>query len=408
MSKALDVSRRSLSVPVSSRTRSGVLRSKLNMEFSRLTSPEIFQRIADEIVALFEGYDEEVTIDVAEPGVVAPLANELRMRGYTEADIHEIVGLLIWRSGFKPRQKEITINLRKGNAFLGAQKGRWPTIYTDPAWRRFEKLVAVFHSLRMRSSGIRVQHDITLKGKSGAGHQIDVLLEVNTGPYRLRIIISCKRFGTQNVKKSDVAELVSIRGDLGVDRAAIVSATGFQAGAKKYGEHHDVDLWKLDEIGGEDWEEKGAARDIPIPIPHLEDAEWDIDPDSWNVTRPARPFLFTEVVLEDRQGRHSSLAEFSFWAMFRLALLRDAPTQGVVLGCNRRAHVPRLGVSFFLRRVSFTFSVQRVRGGVVREEPSAKNYVMSHQTAHVTLKASEREILPLLLTGRISPQPSEK
>ncbi len=91
-----------------------------------------------------------------------------------------------------------------------------------------------------------VQHNVKLKGKSGCEHQIDVYWEYEIAGSLHRVAIECKNYSSP-VEIGNVRDFKGVLDDLNNVHGIMVSAKGFQDGAKKYAEQYGIslkELWK--------------------------------------------------------------------------------------------------------------------------------------------------------------------
>lgn len=89
-----------------------------------------------------------------------------------------------------------------------------------------------------------VQHNVKLKGKSGCEHQIDVYWEYEIAGNKHRVAIECKNYNSQ-VEVSNVRDFKGVLDDLNNVNGIMVSAQGYQSGAKKYAEEYGISLKEL-------------------------------------------------------------------------------------------------------------------------------------------------------------------
>ena len=89
-----------------------------------------------------------------------------------------------------------------------------------------------------------VQHNVKLKGKSGCEHQIDVYWEYEIAGSKHRVAIECKNYNSQ-VEVGNVRDFKGVLDDLNNVNGIIVSAQGYQSGAKKYAEEYGISLKEL-------------------------------------------------------------------------------------------------------------------------------------------------------------------
>ena len=96
-----------------------------------------------------------------------------------------------------------------------------------------------------------VQHNVKLKGKSGCEHQIDVYWEYEIAGNKHRVAIECKNYNSQ-VEVSNVRDFKGVLDDLNNVNGIMVSAQGYQSGAKKYAEEYGISLKELRAPNGND------------------------------------------------------------------------------------------------------------------------------------------------------------
>lgn len=92
-----------------------------------------------------------------------------------------------------------------------------------------------------RLENIDVQHNVTLTGKSGATHQIDVYWKFELADQQYQTCVECKHY-TSPVKKAHVAAFVAVLQDLRISNGIVVTSSGFQRGARLLAENHSVRL----------------------------------------------------------------------------------------------------------------------------------------------------------------------
>ncbi|WP_287586594.1 restriction endonuclease [Candidatus Borrarchaeum sp.] len=111
-------------------------------------------------------------------------------------------------------------------------------------WKIFERIIAKIYEIKLSDFKPEIKHNVILKGKSGASHQIDVLVELSLPLINIREIIEVKRWQSR-VKKSVVMQINEITDDVNANRATIISRKGFQKGAIQYATHHGINLYRI-------------------------------------------------------------------------------------------------------------------------------------------------------------------
>ena len=100
----------------------------------------------------------------------------------------------------------------------------------------------------LRAWGYSVKHNVTMIGKSGAAHQIDVLAEYLCPLHTDTIIVEAKNYGS-NVSKDTVMKLVSIQQDLAVGNAILATTSDFTIGARQTAaQYKNLNLWSGSKI----------------------------------------------------------------------------------------------------------------------------------------------------------------
>ena len=96
-----------------------------------------------------------------------------------------------------------------------------------------------------------VQHNVKLKGRSGCEHQIDVYWEYEIAGNKHRVAIECKNYNSQ-VEVGNVRDFKGVLDDLNNVNGIMVSAQGYQSGAKRYAEEYGISLKELRAPNGND------------------------------------------------------------------------------------------------------------------------------------------------------------
>ncbi len=110
-------------------------------------------------------------------------------------------------------------------------------------WREFEKLVATLQ--QKFAPDAKVSTNVKLLGKrTNIERQIDILVEQTVGQYSIRIVIDCKDY-TDPVDVKDVEAFMGMVEDVGANKGALVSASGFTSTAKKRARDAGIDLYRL-------------------------------------------------------------------------------------------------------------------------------------------------------------------
>lgn len=121
----------------------------------------------------------------------------------------------------------------------------------EPKWKRFKKLVAKIQADLAPTA--TVSHNEKILGrKSETERQIDVVVRQSVGQFNILIVIDAK----DHKAPIDIPELgsfVDLVSDVGAQRGAMVSASGFTEGAKRRAREAGIDLYRLVDAESEDW-----------------------------------------------------------------------------------------------------------------------------------------------------------
>ena len=144
-------------------------------------------------------------------------------------------------------------------------------------YREYEAATAALYQALGEGHGIEIEGfgaACRVKGKSGASHQIDVLVRQSNGLQTIRTAIECKYWGVK-VGKGPVEKLVTILNDANIEKGAIVSKEGFTSGAVAMAKQHNISLVEMREPREVDWEGKIKSVHIMLnfQFPELYDLE---------------------------------------------------------------------------------------------------------------------------------------
>jgi hypothetical protein len=98
--------------------------------------------------------------------------------------------------------------------------------------------------------GVRVEHNVRRKGRSGAEHQFDIWYEFDAGPVRVHVAGEAKR-RSRAIEKGQVLTFLGMLNDLAERPLGLmVSEHGFQAGAEKVALTNGIALYVLSATPG--------------------------------------------------------------------------------------------------------------------------------------------------------------
>jgi hypothetical protein len=251
-----------------------------------------------------------------------------------------------------------------------------------PKWKEFEALIAELH--RTAAPDAKVEHNQTIKGKeTGRNRQIDVLIrkDVDLFPARISVLIvlECKRY-KRVVGIDKVEAFVTKLRDVGATQGAMVSITGFDAGARAAAARYNVTLLEYRQALDADWQAVFGP------------GSWA----SWRVMRFEKlnvgVFLEGKTKVPDVRS-DTQLLNGQGSAIVTIGDLITAIEQSPIYGSFTRA--VQGDVPLYIR--DDDGQLRRIKSLVIKGERLAREYVVNHRLAsgHV-LEDSQDESIRLL------------
>ena len=132
-------------------------------------------------------------------------------------------------------------------AVIDALKLQSSAIPTD--WKGLEDHVQhVYQSLLdMKGEKAIVARDVTIRGRNGQDHQVDVYYEFELAGLRHQVAIECKNT-KRAIDKDRVLAFSAKINDCPSMRGIIVSANGYQSGAKKFAEDNGLSALTFEDL----------------------------------------------------------------------------------------------------------------------------------------------------------------
>jgi len=96
-------------------------------------------------------------------------------------------------------------------------------------------------------NGYSTKRNVILEGKSGGKHEVDILAEKSDGITTFRVMVECKAWD-KPIEKDVVSKVSYVAKDLGLNKAIIVSLSGWRIGAEKTVKELGIELWGSNEI----------------------------------------------------------------------------------------------------------------------------------------------------------------
>ncbi|MBB3004013.1 hypothetical protein FHX57_006392 [Paraburkholderia tropica] len=139
---------------------------------------------------------------------------------------------------------------------------------------------------------IDVKHNISLAGRSGVEHQIDVFWEFKQAGVKHRVLIECKNYAT-SLTLEKARNFFAVAHDVGNCQGIMVTKTGYQTGVVDFCNFYGIALKLLRAPVDSDWE--GRIKTIKINMtPRVPVSTSDC---------PITCALFLQGSSDDQQGR---------------------------------------------------------------------------------------------------------
>ncbi|HEV7400226.1 MAG TPA: restriction endonuclease [Solirubrobacterales bacterium] len=123
-------------------------------------------------------------------------------------------------------------------------------------WRDFEHFV---RDLYASDPEVRVEHNVTEVGRSGARRQIDVKITQGEGKgAQATTLVECKRW-KEKVSRDRVDVLFASIDDLEASKGVLFTTKGYEAGAEAYAKSKDIELFIVRDMTDREWGLPGRA-----------------------------------------------------------------------------------------------------------------------------------------------------
>ncbi len=130
----------------------------------------------------------------------------------------------------------------------------------------YEKLTQVIYQSILDKEGVKniqVQHNEIVEGKSGVGHQIDVLWRFEQAGVKHSILVECKNYSSA-ITLEKIRNFFAVLHDIGNVRGIMVTRIGYQESVKRFASFYGIDLKLLREPTEDDW--KGKIKDVKLNL----------------------------------------------------------------------------------------------------------------------------------------------
>lgn len=128
----------------------------------------------------------------------------------------------------------------------------------------YELLTQAIYSDILSREGVNtanVQHNVSISGRSGVEHQVDVYWEFKQAGITHRVLIECKNYAS-NLTLEKARNFFAVTHDIGNCVGIMVTKTGYQSGAAAFCKHYGLALKLLRKPIESDWE--GRIKKIHI------------------------------------------------------------------------------------------------------------------------------------------------
>ncbi|WP_284083698.1 restriction endonuclease [Acinetobacter nosocomialis] len=170
-------------------------------------------------------------------------------------------------------------------------------------WGGFEKLIQDIH----QREDLKVQHNVTLTGQSGATRQIDVLLEHSHGPYHYKTLVECKLWN-KKVERANIDVLYAGMLDLNASKGVFFTTKGYQKGAEIYAQSKGINIFVVKEVSDEAWGNPGRIINLNLQI--IQKAIDTVEPKGTQAVflKESQKELNLEIHIDsDSQEKHSQI-----------------------------------------------------------------------------------------------------
>jgi hypothetical protein len=154
-----------------------------------------------------------------------------------------------------------------------------------PRWKAFEELAASIQRQFVDERATVTTNEHLTGRRTGIKRQIDICIRQNVGTYDLLIVIDCKDHAAP-VDVKEVEEFMGLVGDVGANKAAMISASGFTSTAKTRAADAGIDLLRLIDAGDHPWRSY-----VSIPAVLTDHFIASVSFEFWGTGQMAIPFV---------------------------------------------------------------------------------------------------------------------
>jgi hypothetical protein len=117
-------------------------------------------------------------------------------------------------------------------------------------WSEFEEFIKNLYS--QNAGTLQIERNHKSKGTSGRNREVDVLVKLGYTPHAISLGIECKYWGSK--VDGDVIDVVAgKKEDLKIDKFAVITTIGFEAGAELYAKSKGIDIFIIRPTNDDDF-----------------------------------------------------------------------------------------------------------------------------------------------------------
>jgi len=117
-------------------------------------------------------------------------------------------------------------------------------------WSEFEEFIKNLYS--KNSGTLHIERNYKTKGSSGRNREVDILVKFGFNPHVISLGIECKYWASK--VDGDVIDVVAgKKEDLKIDKFAVITTVGFEAGAELYAKAKGIDIFIIRPTNDDDF-----------------------------------------------------------------------------------------------------------------------------------------------------------
>lgn len=172
-------------------------------------------------------------------------------------------------------------------------------------WKEFELFVSDIYK---DSDKVKVEHDVTLIGKSGAKRQIDVFVTQISKLHKFTTLIECKRW-KKPVTRQVIDVLYASIDDLNASKGVIFTTKGYEKGAIEYAKSKNIDIFIVRDIREDEYGNLGKQFSLYLQMYNGKLSNFDLTDLCWFSTT-GKPFKTQPPSLDIYFTKEQKFSEF--------------------------------------------------------------------------------------------------